>query len=52
MLLDIDIKHTQYIVAVLKRPIQFKMKHSNQEAVLVKKSKYAHNDVERKCMKL
>ena len=30
------------------------MKHSNQEAVLVKKkaSIYAHNDVERKCMKL
>ena len=29
--------HTQYIVAVLQRIIQFKMKHSNQEAVLVKK---------------
>ena len=29
------------------------MKHSNQEAVLVKKkSKYAQNEVERKCMKL
>ena len=37
--------------ALMQRILQFKMKHSNQEAVLLK-SKYAQNYVERKCMKL